>query len=62
MIFEDWVEDVDDVVYAYFGDTVYELQQRFNLDLEYYFENDFDPEVIVSEIQDFIEEEEYGSS
>ena len=59
--YEDWVESVDDTVFAYFGEPLMDFVDRFGLNLDDYYYYESTPDDIVSEIQKLIEEEEYPS-
>lgn len=61
-MFEDWLEDVENTVYVYFSKDVEVLSEMYGLDLNYYFENDYSPMDVVSEIQSIIEEDEFDDT
>lgn len=57
--FNEWMENLDDSVYAFFSESLSDFEGRFGLDLEGFFESGVEPDDIVYEIQKLIEEEEY---
>lgn len=59
-MFEDWLEDLENTVYVYFSEDLDSLVSLYGLDLSYYYDNDYSVMDVVSEIQSFIEDEEFG--
>lgn len=57
--FFEWVEFVDDTVFAYFGEPLSDFEERFGVDMENYFELGYSVDQVISDFQDMIEEEEY---
>lgn len=57
--FDSWYEDVDNIVYAYFGEGLSDLEDLYRIDLNYFFEAGENPKNIISILQNIIEDEEY---
>jgi hypothetical protein len=59
MTFEEWREELENNVYVYFSEELDELEQYYGLDLMYYYENDYSPLDVVTEIQSIVEEDDF---
>lgn len=54
-MFDEWLEEVENAVYVHFHEDLDFFVDTYGLDLDYYFENDFSPMMIVHDVQELLE-------
>jgi hypothetical protein len=59
MTFEEWREELENTVYVYFSEELDDFEEYYGLDLIYYYENDYSPLDVVTEIQSIVEEDDF---
>lgn len=57
-MFDEWIEEVENLVYVYFNSDLNFFVNTYDLDLNFYFSDEYTPMMMVSEIQSLLEQEE----